>query len=257
MATMALPAGRIADDHRFFLGLATAMTLVLVAGFSMQLAMGRSTFGVPWYVHVHALVFFGWTFLYLVQNALVATGNVSLHRRLGWLGAGWAVAVLVVGTALTVQSVRVDRVPFFFTPAYFLIMNPMSVVVFAGLTFAGIRLRRATEWHRRLIACGMAELTGPGFGRLLPLPFVIPYAGWLVFAAVMLFPLAGLVHDLRTRGRVHPSWWWGIGAMAAAQALIAPLAASPVGLAIHAAATAGSPGARVAPLAYPPFPPMP
>ena len=30
-------------------------------------------------------------------------------------------------------------------------------------------MRRRTDWHRRLMFCGMAILTGPGLGRLLPM----------------------------------------------------------------------------------------
>ena len=43
----------------FFLGGAIAMTLVIVAGFSIQLAMGRSSFSAPPLVHAHAVVFMG------------------------------------------------------------------------------------------------------------------------------------------------------------------------------------------------------
>lgn len=55
-------------EHRFFVDDATIMALVIVAGFSMQLAMGRSTFRAPAMVHVHALTFFGWTGFYLLRN---------------------------------------------------------------------------------------------------------------------------------------------------------------------------------------------
>src|SRR6478736_503261 len=75
-------------DERFFLRAAIAMTLVIVAGFSFQLAMGRSTFASPPLVHAHALIFMGWITIYLLQNIFVMSGRMAFHRRLGWVAAG-------------------------------------------------------------------------------------------------------------------------------------------------------------------------
>ena len=61
-------AGR---DEGFFQGAAIVMALVLVAGFSVQLAMGRSSFSAPPLVHAHAVVFMGWVAIYLLQNTFV------------------------------------------------------------------------------------------------------------------------------------------------------------------------------------------
>lgn len=251
MATLAGARSGIERDARFFLISAVLMALVLVVGFSFHLAMGRSTFASPLTVHVHALLFFGYTALYVLQNALAATGSINIHRRLGWLAAIWVPAMVVMGVYVTVAMVRRGAAPFFFQPLYFLVMNPLSILTFAGLTTAAIWLRRQTQWHRRLIFCGMAVLTGPGFGRLLPLPLFIPWAGWAVFAAVMLFPLAGIVRDYRAKNKVHPAWWWGIGAIVAAQIAMDIITNSQLGLTAYQAITAGAPGATVAPLAYP------
>ncbi|MET0307743.1 MAG: hypothetical protein ABW023_03460 [Sphingomonas sp.] len=254
MATIVEPAPAIPRDHRFFLTMAIVMALVLVAGFSLQLAAGRSSFGAPIHVHVHAFVFFGWTVLYVTQNALAASGSIALHRRLGWLGAGWIGAMVVVGIYVTAAMVRRGGVPFFFTPAYFLVMDCLAVLSFAGLSTAAILLRRRTEWHRRLHYCGMATLTGPGFGRLLPLPFLIPNAGWAVFAAIMIFPAIGILADKRRTGTVHPAWWWGAGTMIVTQLAIVVIGSSALGAALYDWIAAGSPGAAIAPLAYPPSP---
>lgn len=257
MATRVFEARRLRDDHKLFLTLAIAMAVTIVAGFSMQLAMGRSSFAAPIHVHVHALVFFGWTTLYVVQTALVATGSRRLHRQLGWVGAGWTAAIVLVGLYTTAVIVREGRVPFFFTPAFFYYMDSLSVLCFGGLVTAAIRLRRRTEWHRRLITCAMAGLTGPAVGRLLPMPFMIPWAAWGVFAAIMTFPLAGMIADRRMRGGVHPAWWWGVGALAVTQVAMGVVAASPPGLALYRTIVAGTPGEGVAPLAYPAFPSHP
>lgn len=257
MATLIAPSPTIKSDDRFFLISSIVMAIVIVAGFSTQFAMGRSTFGAPLIVHIHAVAFMGWVALYVTQTAFAATGSMALHRRLGWIGAGWMAAMVPLGIAVTVLMARRGQTPFFFQPAYFLIMNPLSVLCFAGLTTAAIVKRRETGWHRRLHFCGMSVLLGPAFGRLLPMPFLPPYAGDVVFASLMLFPIAGVVADLRRSGRVHPAWWWGIGTLLATHLAITVLTFSPIGPAIYAAVTAGSPGAALSPLEFPPPPPDP
>lgn len=238
-------------DGGFFLGGAIAMTLVLVAGFSVQLAMGRSTFAAPWYVHAHAVVFMGWVGIFLTQNVLVASDRIALHRRLGWIAAGWVVLMIVLGCVVTVAMLRRGGVPFFFRPLQFLVFDPVSLLTFAGLTWAAVRLRKQTDWHRRLHFCGMSLLLGPGFGRLLPMPLLIPWAWEATLAASLLFPIAGMIADLRRDGRIHPAWFWGMGALIGSALLIEAITYSPVGQALYAAVMVGSPGADIAPLDFP------
>lgn len=210
MATITIPPQPSIDsEHRFFVRAAIVMTLLVFGGFSFQLVMGRSSFAVPAFLHIHAFFFFGWTVLYLVQNLLAGPDWVALHRRLGWIAVVWIPAMMFMGTYVTVVAVRTLHAPFFFQPAYFVIMNPLWLYVFAGLATAAIMLRRRTLWHRRLMFCGMSIIIGPAVGRIIPSPFLMPFTGEAVFAVILLFPLVGMIHDARTRGRIHPAWLWG------------------------------------------------
>jgi len=241
-------------DDRFFRNGAFIMTLVIFAGFSVQLAAGRSSFSSPPLVHAHAVVFMGWVVIYLLQNILATTGRVALHRKLGWLAAVWVVPMLVLGCAVTFAIVRRAGVPFFFRPLQFLVFDPVTLFTFAGLTAAAILLRRQTDWHRRLHFSGMSLLLGPGFGRLLPGPLLAPWAWEVIVAVCLLFPLAGMLVDQRRDGRVHPAWVWGVAAILASVVVTEGLTYSPVGTALYKAVAAGSPGAAVDPLAFPPPP---
>jgi hypothetical protein len=255
MASIAPQRASIIDDRRFFFVLAVAMAIVNVLGFGLQFAMGRSTFAAPALVHVHALVFVAWVGFFVLQSWLVASSRINRHRRLGWLGAGWATVMIVIGIAMTVSVVRAGRAPFFFLPAYFLVMNVLAVLTFAGLLWWGVACRGQTEWHRRLVMSAMTAIMGPAFGRLLPAPLMMPWSAWGIFAGMMLFPLAGMIHDVRRHGRVHPAWWYGVAILVGMQVTMDLVVLTPIGAGLYAMVTAGAPGAQVAPFAYPPFPP--
>jgi hypothetical protein len=255
MATLAeQPRLHTAPDDRFFLWSAYAMAAVIVAGFSLSIVMARSTFAAPPIVHVHAVVFMGWVGIYVLQNVFAATGNRAMHKRLGWLAVGWMPLMLVMGIAITVTLARNGRVPFFFQPQQFLIFNPIGLAGFLICSGTAIAMRHRTDWHRRLHLSGMAMLMGPGFGRLLPMPLLIPHAFETAFAAGMIFPISGAFADWRRSGRVHPAWLWGLAAMLSVWMVSDFIAFSPLGDRIYAAVTAGTPGASVPGLAFPPPP---
>lgn len=251
MATLAPARAVVPGDTRFFLYASFVMAGILVAGFLMQLASGRSSFGAPPLVHAHAVVFFGWVVIYVLQNVFAASGLQTLHRRLGWLAAVWVVPMILLGFAVTVALVQRGSVPFIFTPLQFLIFDPLTLVSFAALTAAAIALRRRTEWHRRLHFCAMAMLLGPGIGRLIPMPLLMPYAWEATLLFILPFPIAGMISDRRRTGVTHPAWRWGLGAIIGSTVLIELLTYGPLGFPIYRAVTAGTPGASVAPLQHP------
>lgn len=261
MATLAPPQqpqpqsrpGASSDDG-FFMTMAIVIAATIVIGFGQFAARGLSSFGAPAIVHAHAIIFMGWVVIYLAQNRFATRGPIALHRRLGWLACGWLVLMLVVGTAVTARMVRLGTVPIVFQPLHFLVFDPLSLLTAMALVGAAIALRRRTDWHRRLQLCAMAVLTGPAFGRLLPMPLLIPWAYHAAFAATLIWPVIGMVRDWRTEGRVHPAYGWGLGGMMAMEVVIDAVAFGPLGLALYQAVTAGSPGAAVPPLAFPPFP---
>lgn len=244
MATVAAPRPYIESERRFFLIMAIVMAAIIVGGFATNLLLGRSSFALPLVYHVHAFVFFGWVALYVTQNALVASGAVHIHRRLGLLAVLWIPAMLALGTAVMLESVRSHGGPPFFDLNEFLIGNPVQLLCFAGLATAGISLRGRSDWHRRLMYCAMASITGPGFGRLLPTPLFIPWGWWIVGLIVPLtLPLIGMIFDRRRTGRIHRAWFWGVGAMVTMHVAGELIAYSPIGRALTEAVVAGTPGA--------------
>ena len=131
--------------------------------------------------------------------------------------------MVLVGLVLTPVTLAAGRSPPFFTPAYFLALDWINIVVFAVLMAYAIRLRRQTDWHRRLMLCATVCVIAPAWGRLIVL------AGFEMTAWANIFPLLSYIgiaalFDRLTLGRIHPAYWWGGGALvffAAATGLLA------------------------------------
>lgn len=244
MASIPYAVGTDRDEARFFFTMSCLMAATIIAGFSVNILTGRSSFGMPWLVHLHAWVMMGWLALYVVQNALIFGGNVALHRRLGWLSLLFLPAMLIMGLLITRYSLQALGGPSFFDQNQFLVSNPLQLAGVVIMVLWALALRRNTSWHRRLMFCGFAALTGPGFGRLLPSPLFIPYA-WYVVAVLpaVLFPAVGMFADRRRYGAVHPAWFWGIGIVIGMQVLADLIAYSPFGDAFTFWFLSGTPGA--------------
>jgi hypothetical protein len=149
-----------------------------------------------------------------------------------------------LGIAMTFHSLRTTGGPFFFDQNEFLFGNSLGIVVFALIAFWGIAMRQRSDWHRRLMCCAMAALTGPGIGRLLPMPFLIPWGWWVASVAVpLIFVVIGVFADRRRRGGMHPAWFWGAGLLIASQLLADAVAYSSIGYEITRNLVAGTPGA--------------
>jgi len=256
MATLAAQVAprRASAEERFFMTSAIVMAVVTVSGFAFNAIMGRSTIFSPVAVHIHGMLFMSFLALYVTQNWLVATGNVAVHKKLGRVLAVLVPAMIVAALYVIVGMLRRGAVPFFFTPIYFLAMDVMILASFVVLVSLAIRMRKQTDWHRRLMFCAMAAFTANGLGRLLPAPLLIPYAGETAIAVGMLFPVWGMLSDRKRQGRVHPAWFAGLAVILAGQLVAETVAHTSLGLSLYDWIAAGSPAAHISPTAYPAMP---
>jgi hypothetical protein len=214
-------------DRFFFFVMALVIAATTVSGFSLQLAMGRSSFASPWWVHIHGVTFMGWLGIYLTQNFLIWRGETPIHRKLGWFAAGYVGWMVAVGLSVNTLAAINHRIPPFFEPNVFLVMDWFTVLTFAGLTLTGVAMRGKTDWHRRLMLCGAIQVMTPGVGRLLPLPFMGTWIIWSIWGVMLVYVGVAMTYDLRTRGKIHPAYFWGFGAITLAAGLIRPIAFSP------------------------------
>lgn len=64
-------------DTKFFAVTAVIMAVLNIAAFSFFAAAGISTFNAAIYVHIHAVLFMGWVFLFVAQVILGAAGPLK------------------------------------------------------------------------------------------------------------------------------------------------------------------------------------
>lgn len=242
-------------DLRFFRTLITVMAIVLVSGFTLNVALGRSSFASPLIVHAHALVYMGWVALVVTQVWLSAAGAKGLHRALGGLMIVWALAMLIAGVQVTIAAARDLRVPFFFQPQHFILLDTAAVFGSMGLFAAAVALRGRPDWHPRLQTGAFVLLMGPGIGRLLPMPLLTPYAMDIAFGIPLVLPLIGMARDRLVHGRVHPAWGWPLGLLVIILVGVRLAAFSPAGDALYSTLVAGSRAEGTDGRAFPPPPP--
>jgi hypothetical protein len=199
----------------FHLGLAAAMTIIVLLGF-WPFYSGLFTGAARAHpvIYVHAAVFSGWLVLLLAQTWLVFRRRAGAHRRLGRFGILYGTAILlsgiVTGFAAPALNVRNGTMTLD-EAAGFLVLPIGDILLFGGFFIAGILARRQRESHRRLMILAAVALIFPGAAR-----FAFD-AGPLAILGLWLFPLvAAMVHDFWVEGRVHRLYWIGLAVLVVA-----------------------------------------
>ena len=93
-----------------FLATAVAVVVIVFVGFlpTYWVVVIASPDSIHPLLHLHALLFFGWVVLFLVQSILVSRNRLDLHRGLGKIAAAWALATIITGTWLAFVTIIRD-----------------------------------------------------------------------------------------------------------------------------------------------------
>lgn len=220
---------------RFYVGMATAFVAIAVTGFAPTywIPLLRGRLDVPPIVHVHALFFFGWTLLFLRQTRLAASGEVRKHRELGLAGVSVATAMLFIGLATAIASLKHSVATGDADGGRaFSIVSITGILFFAALVAVAFANVHKPDVHKRLMIVATVSILQAAVGRLFLLaiapagPSVRPPVAVTVLPGLVvdLLIVAAMVHDRRTEGRVHPVYWIAGACTLAAQVLRVPLA---------------------------------
>jgi hypothetical protein len=214
-------------DGPLFLIYIALIWVGMVLGFGREIAqhIAHNDPPYPMILHVHSAVFVTWLVAFTAQILLIRAGNPALHRRLG-MAMVFGVGVLaVVGplTAYTIQNLNFGTPRS--DPAFFSVQLG-DLIGFVGLSVAGIALRKQVAAHKRLMMLAILQLSTAGFARWLggTIGAAYPFGYWgqSFWATFLILHLTndvlalGIgVHDLLTRGRLHPAYVaglaWGFG----------------------------------------------
>ena len=246
--------GRWSSERLFYTGFAVAIAAAVVLGFA------RPFFFRAWYpewalVHgapeaffyIHGTVFAAWLLLLIAQTSLVGAGRVDLHRRLGVLGTGLAVAIVLLGTVGALMAARrptgfIDvPVP----PLQFLAVPFADLALFAAFVSLAFVHRRRPQSHKRLMLLAAISLAEAGVARwpfaFMATPLPVPGIG-MTELCLDLFLVPLLVWDLASRSRPHPVTLWGGLALIVSQPLRFWLMGTPAWLAFAGWAVSLLPG---------------
>lgn len=212
---------------RFFLWLALSCAAVAIIGFmpTYWLQLWPRTFVGPPLLHIHGLLCTAWILFLVSQAWLASSGRIRRHRDWGLAGIALATAVVVVGCATAIVGLEDFLALGFGDRARAFLIIPLSaILLFMLFTGAAIACVHHSEWHKRLMIVGtVALIEAPGArfaflfakgmrpglrpGLVGPPP---PLAPIVVGLALQLVIVAGMVHDKRSRGAVHPAWITGL-----------------------------------------------
>ena len=205
---------------KFFVLMAGILLLIVLAGFSPTLYF-RSYFDVPTvptYLLVHGGVLTTWFVWLFIQTSLVATHRTDLHRRLGIIGVGIGVVVLVASGAATLGFVPrlitagVDIEVNIALLALGVWINLGMAINFSAFLTLAIVYRRQSEIHKRLMLLASISIVGPALARFGQWPDageVNPNEGVFLLGGLLVLLLVLVLYDVVAQKRLHPVTMWG------------------------------------------------
>ncbi len=198
-------------------------------------------------LHLHAALFSAWPLYLLLQTTLAARGRVGRHRAWGLLGISLATAMVFVGFAVA-NGVLATRLAAGYGDAAraFHIASISMITLFGGFVFIAILYVSRPEIHKRLMLLATVSMLPPAIARLFFAvsvgigPGLRPGLGPPRTVESVLAPalvadaliLAGVIYDMRTRGRPHPAYLIGGAIVLAVQVLRIPLSTTPLWYAV-------------------------
>ena len=169
----------------------------------------------PLLLWMHGAAFSTWIVFFIAQSALARVHKVSVHRTLGWFGAGLATVMVVLGFTIAIVMTRFDTVVLHHGGVEAFLSIPFwDMIVFGMLVALAIYWRKKPEYHRRLIFIATCELMDAAIGR-----FDFWFYHSIFYVGLDCLILLGVARDLVVDGRVSKVYLYALPALVVGQAL--------------------------------------
>lgn len=224
-------APRRAFVGSFYIAMAAIFAAIAFSGFLLTywVPVARGTFVAAPMLHLHGLLYSLWTLFFLSQAILVANGRLRNHKAWGLAGISLATAMVFVGLAVAIAGLE-RRLGLGYGDAAraFAIVPVTGAFLFAGLVAAAMANWRRPEWHKRLMLVATGALLQPAIARYFFVangsvdaaarqagpPPAVAFTMMPALIADALIAVA-IAFDWKARGRLHPAYLWGFGAVLA------------------------------------------
>lgn len=201
---------RSGRDRRLYTWFAIFMPIIVLLGFARTYYL-KGFFDTPaipgLLVHLHGAVMTSWVILFIVQVWLVSSRRVRVHQRLGKIGAGLAILVVLVGVTTGIASAARGATPGL-PPLQFLVIPLGDMLLFALLIGTALYFRRRMDIHKRLMLVAAVNLLTPAIARI-PLNFIINGGAPVFFGLTDLILVACVAIDTVKNRKFHPALLWG------------------------------------------------
>jgi hypothetical protein len=207
--------------RHFYCFMSLLIAVVVVLGFSRTVGekLIHPAIPRPFVLYLHAGIFSGWVAFFILQTALVQTGNVRIHRLMGWFGGALGVAVALVGVETAITMARFNMRNFHSRYAGLALLVSFYDIAAFAIPFAlALYWRRKPEFHRRLMLVATCALTAAAFGRLPIPPHMRPAV--FFYGCVDLLILLGVTRDLIVDRRIHRVYVYALPAFVICQVVV-------------------------------------
>lgn len=209
--------GARAQSFYFFMALLIAAVVMFGFGQTVGPRFLHPSHRKPFLLSVHAAVFSAWICFYVLQSALVRSGNARIHRSLGRFGVVLGAAIPVIGTMTAVVMRRFDLQYSDLARTAPLLRTALLDLASFTIPFTlAIYWRKKPEFHRRLILIASSGLTAAAFVRFPAVFHPWPY----YYVGVDLLIFMGVLRDLFVDRRVHRIYIWALPTLAFAQLIV-------------------------------------
>ena len=202
-------------EQRFYIIAALLFAVMVLIGFGRTYYLKAFTGAPPlasYLVEIHGAIMTSWVLLFITQVYLVRSKNIKIHQKLGFVGVGLGVLILVVGFFTAIASAKngpgstptpagISRMSFMAVPMF-------DLIIFAILFSAAIYYRKRAANHKRLMLLTAINFSAAAIARF-PIPGWMDLGPLVFFGIPTLLIIFAVIYDRVQNGKFNQVFVYG------------------------------------------------